>query len=320
VRRIERLINLVAALLETSQPMTADDIRRDVAGYAEAASFEAFRRMFERDKESLRNIGIPLEVVASNAYEDTHDAYIIPKARYYLPNIDFAPEEVTALRIVARSLVGGGEQAEAGVLKLSMDDPEESWGGPTVRWGADLAAEEPTLGPLYSAVIDRAPVSFLYRSARSDEGTKREVDGYGLLHRWGHWYLVGRDRSDEVVKSFKISRIEKSIKRLDGTYEVPSDFDASGHLAGEKFAVGDEQQIATVLFDESMRWWPEQNMATAATRESATGGLEVDIPVGNVDALVSWLIGFGTGVELLAPPSAREHLLRHLEPYLGEAS
>src|SRR5687768_17612015 len=61
MRRIERLINLVAALLETSRPMTADDIRNDIAGYAEAASFEAFRRMFERDKEALRAIGIPVE-------------------------------------------------------------------------------------------------------------------------------------------------------------------------------------------------------------------------------------------------------------------
>jgi predicted DNA-binding transcriptional regulator YafY len=319
MRRIERLINLVAALLETSRPMTADDIRHKIAGYDEAANFEAFRRMFERDKDSLRNIGIPLEVVSVDAFEDRREAYIIPKARYYLPDIDFEPDEVAALRIVAQSLVGGSEQAESGVLKLSMDDPEERWSGPRVRWGADLAAEQPALGPLYSAIIDRTPVAFRYRSARSDDVRRREIEPFGLLHRWGHWYLVGNDRGDGVVKSFKVARIDKGVQRIDGSYEVPADFNASDHLAGETFALGDETESATVRFDASMRWWVEQNMPDAPRRESSEGALDIDLPVANVDALISWLIGFGSSVELIWPDDARAKLLQHLEPHLQGA-
>ncbi len=61
MRRIERLINLIAALLETSRPMSAEDIRRNIAGY-DQPSHDAFRRAFERDKGSLRAMGIPLDV------------------------------------------------------------------------------------------------------------------------------------------------------------------------------------------------------------------------------------------------------------------
>lgn len=318
MRRIERLINLVAALLETTRPMSADDIRNNIAGYGEAASFEAFRRMFERDKESLRNIGIPLEVVPLDSYEDRRDGYIIPKARYYLPEIDFEPDEVAALRIVAQSLVRGGDQAEAGVLKLSIDNPGGGWSGPRLRWGADLAAEEPALGPLYSAVLDRVPVAFRYRSARAEGSSPREVEGYGLLHRWGHWYLVGRDRADDVVKSFKVARIEKAVRRLEGSYEVPADFDASEHLAGEAFTVGDEQIKATIRFAPTMRWWAEQNMSAAPSHEGPDGSLDVEMKVGNLDALVSWLIELGPGVEIVSPPEARSHLLEHLKTYLTE--
>lgn len=320
MRRIERLINLVAALLETSRPMTADDIRHNIAGYADAASFDAFRRMFERDKESLRAIGIPLEVVTTDVWDDTPDGYIIPKARYYLPDIDFEPDEVAALRIAAEALLGGADQAEAGLMKLSLDTSSAPWSGPRAVWGADLAVEGSVLGPLYSAVIDRAPLSFDYGSARSDEVRTREVEGYGLLHRWGHWYLVGRDRGDGVVKSFKVARLASSPIRGDGSYEIPDDFDASQHLAGKTFEIGDDLQTATVRFDADTRWWLEQNMPDAETDQGPDGSLDVKVPVANVDALVSWLLGFGAGVELIAPAEARVHLVRHLAPYAEEAA
>ena len=319
MRRIERLINLVAALLETSQPMTADDIRNNIAGYDEPANFEAFRRTFERDKESLRAIGIPLEAVTTDVWADTPDGYIIPKARYYLPDIDFEPDEVAALRIAAEALLGGGEQAEAGLLKLSLDTSSAPWSGPRAVLGADLSVEGSALGPLYSGVIERAPLAFEYTSAQSDDARAREVEGYGLLHRFGHWYLVGRDRADGVVKSFKVARIASAPRRLDGTYEVPTDFDASQHLAGKSFEIGDELQNATVRFDATMRWWPEQNMPEAEREEGPEGSLDVELPVGNLDALVSWLLGFGSGVELIAPEAARAHLLNHLAPYLDGA-
>src|ERR671919_1957396 len=76
MRRIERLINLIAALLEARHPMTAEDIRQSIAGY-EQSSREAFRRSFERDKEALRAMGIPLELTPDPATGT--DAYHIPK-------------------------------------------------------------------------------------------------------------------------------------------------------------------------------------------------------------------------------------------------
>ena len=58
-RKTERLLSLVVCLLSTRRYLTAAQIREAVPGYPD--SFEAFKRMFERDKEELRELGIPLE-------------------------------------------------------------------------------------------------------------------------------------------------------------------------------------------------------------------------------------------------------------------
>ena len=59
--KIERLMNLVIALLSTRGYLSAERIRASVAGYADCPTDEAFSRMFERDKAELRDLGIPLE-------------------------------------------------------------------------------------------------------------------------------------------------------------------------------------------------------------------------------------------------------------------
>lgn len=317
MRRIERLINLIAALLETPRPLSADDIRRNVAGY-DQANHEAFRRAFERDKEALRAMGIPLELRPSpdDPLGEQLDAYIIPKDRYYLPDIDLEPDEVTALRLAADAVLGAGDEVESGLLKLSMDAPSSSLGTPRVAWGADVTASEPSLAGLYGALLERAPVRFTYRAASGEE-RERRVEPYGLVHRRGSWYLVGRDRDREAVRSFKVSRVVSDVASEPGNYEIPNGFDAAEHLAGEPFEIGSEEPaLATVRFSATLRWWAEQNLDRGARSEGPDGSLDVELPVANTSALVSWALGFGDEIEILEPPEARAALKDHLAPWL----
>ncbi len=62
-RVIERLLNLLAFLLDAGRPVTADEIRHTVAGYGQEGD-EAFRRTFERDKDLLRHLGVPLRLAS----------------------------------------------------------------------------------------------------------------------------------------------------------------------------------------------------------------------------------------------------------------
>ena len=318
MRRIERLINLIAALLETPRPMTADEIRERIAGY-DQPNFEAFRRAFERDKEALRTMGIPLEVVPTDPFVDQADGYTIPKEKYYLPDLDLEPDELAALQIAAQAVVGAHDQAGSGLLKLSVSEETGGIGSGRVSWGADLAAEQPVLGPLYSALLARRPVSFDYETADGEVATRR-VEPYGLVHRRGNWYLVARDVDRGEQRTFRASRLRSTVSELDGTYEIPETFDAEEYVAAEAWASGPEDVTAIVRFDAKLRWWVEQNLGTHRFDEGPEGALDVHIEIGNADAFVSWVIELGSDVEVVSPPELRARLCDRIAGFLEAAS
>lgn len=312
MRRIERLINLIAALLDTERPLSAEDIRRKIKGYDQPSDM-AFRRSFERDKDALRTMGIPLEVrpVPGGDVE----GYIIPKEKYYLPELDLEPDEVAALRLTA-SAVLGGSQAESGLMKLSVDAPSVDWSGPRVVWGADVATEQPLLGTLYGALLERSAVRFTYETA-DGSSAERTIEPYGLVHRAGHWYLVGRDVSRDAVRSFKVSRIQGDVTTTGESYAIPEGFDATARLGAEPWEIGEDKTAVTLRFDPSIAWWPHQNLPDAKASENDDGSSDVTMDVANLDALISWVIGFGDKIEISDPESARARLVEHLAPFLA---
>lgn len=295
--------------------MSAEDIRQRIAGY-DQPSHDAFRRSFERDKDSLRSMGIPLEVKPVPGGDV--DGYIIPKDKYYLPELDLEPDEVAALRLTASAVLGGHDLAESGLMKLSVDAPSVEWNGPRVVWGADIAVEQPLLGSLYGALLERRAVRFEYLSA---DGTSsdRTIEPYGLVHRTGHWYVVGRDSSRDAVRSFKVSRIRKDVDATSSTYEIPHGFDAAAHLGGEPWEIGETAVPVTVGFDPTVAWWAHQNLGALAVKDRDDGSCEVTMDAANLDPLISWVIGFGGHVEIVSPPEARARMLEQLSPFLEDA-
>src|SRR6266542_3241433 len=103
---LERLINLVALLLEARRPLTFEQIRSLMPAYQQG-DLAAAKRMFERDKDTLREVGIPVE-----------QGYRISKDEYYLPEVSFTPDEVWALFVAAHAPGEGGD-AELAFQKLS---------------------------------------------------------------------------------------------------------------------------------------------------------------------------------------------------------
>ena len=318
MRRIERLINLIAALLEARRPMTADEIREQIAGY-DQPNFDAFRRAFERDKEALRAMGIPLDVVPTDAFVDQADGYTIPKEKYYLPDLDLEPDELAALQIAAQTVLGAQEQAGSGLLKLSVADGGGGIGPERISWGADLAAEQPALGPLYSALLERRPVHFDYETADGSTSSRR-VEPYGLVHRRGNWYLVANDIDRGEQRTFRVSRIASGVDEIDGSYDIPPSFDAEDYVAQEAWETGAEDVTATVRFDPSLRWWVEQNLRGHSQTEADGDSVEVAIDVANADAFISWIIELGEGIEIVAPEALRERLCRRIESFLPKAT
>ncbi|MGH2819833.1 MAG: helix-turn-helix transcriptional regulator [Actinomycetota bacterium] len=311
MRRIERLINLIAALLETRTPMTAEQVRTEIAGY-DRGSFDAFRRTFERDKEALRAMGIPLEVVPTDPFAEQADGYIISKERYSLPDLDLEADELAALRLAAL-----GEQAHTGLLKLSVSSEAATSGGPPLVAGANVGAEHPHLVPLYAALLERHPVRFGYETGRGSVGD-RSVEPHALVHRAGHWYLVGRDAADGETKTFKLSRFTSEVRTLPGVYRMPAHSDAGERVASKAWEFGGDEPVAVVVrFDPALRWWAEQNLSGFPTTEPEGGALDVEMRVTNVEALLGWVLEFHGGAEVVSPGHIRARVVEHITPFLS---
>ena len=117
MRKVERLVNLIALLLDTRRPLTLDQVAELVPGYE--ASGESLRRMFERDKEELRGLGVPVERAPIDAWGSEEGYFIDPEA-YGMPELDLAPDERQEAERVGEPLLGGPERRDDAVLKINM--------------------------------------------------------------------------------------------------------------------------------------------------------------------------------------------------------
>lgn len=318
VRKSERLLNLIVMLLETKQPVTAELIHRTIPGYGQD-QWDSFKRMFERDKEELREMGIPLELSGTDLW-DTEQGYRIPKDRYYLPDLDLKPDEMAALWLAASLLrMSDPGPARTALMKLSdMPPPEDAKSLSLVS--ADMGLAAPNLSVTLEALSDRKQLTFRYRSR---SGTRnRTVDPYGLTHRRGRWYLVAQDSSAEQIRSFRLDRIEGAVHMTHPSapgpeFDIPEDFSLQGYLERPPFAEGEQPVTqAQVLFDSSTAWWAERSSPWLRLEPHEQGRVAT-VDVHDEGGFISWLLSFGPGAEVLGPQHLRDLALQRLEAICG---
>jgi predicted DNA-binding transcriptional regulator YafY len=299
-RVIERLLNLLAYLLTVGRPVTAAEIRVTVAGY-DQESDEAFRRMFERDKDLLRGLGIPLQLRPTDRFE-VEEGYVVPAEEYALDDPGLTEEERTALWLAAQAVrLGGQAQGPAAMFKLG-GAPLTAAGEPLA---ADLGAEAEDLAAVFDAVTERRRLSFRYRDR------DRTLEPYGLVHRRGHWYISGRERGSGEIKAFRLDRAAGvGATGEAGAFRRPAGYDAGAAIPDAPWEAGGEDLVARVRFDPEVAWWARRQLTGAeSVTEDGDGGLEVTFRVANPGAFIGWLIGFEDRAEILEPPELRAGLI-----------
>lgn len=295
---IERLLNLLAFLLTSSRPVSADEIRHRVAGYG-GSSDDAFRRMFERDKSTLRRIGIPLELSEGNGW-GIDAGYVIDPDAYRLPDPGLSDEERAALSLAARVVrLGGSPAAPEALLKLGGPGPGEG----SEPLGADLGAAADRLGDLFAAVSERRVVTFSYRDR------DRVLEPYGLAHRRGHWYLVGS--TGEETRVFRVDRMtDVQLGEEPDAFTRPSDFDLRAEIDAHPWEAGtDEGIVAEVEFEPELAWWAARTLRV----EHDEGPLTVSLPIANVDAFIGWILSFDDAAVVKGPPELRRQIMERIE-------
>jgi proteasome accessory factor B len=253
-RRAERLVNLVICLLSTRQFLSAERIRDAVPGYEAAdgssGTDEAFKRMFERDKAELRDLGIPLET-GHNSYLDNEDGYRITRRDYELPPIEFDPAEAAAVGLAARLWQSAtlGEPARAALIKLRAagTDVHASDTPGAVPY---LDASDPSLPALLEAARLSRAVRFEYTKAGMGTAQTRTLEPWGVLSWRRRWYVAGFDRDRGEARSFRLSRISGKVEFVGkpGGFERPEKVDLRELIAGRG---PEDTRVARVWVDGS---------------------------------------------------------------------
>jgi proteasome accessory factor B len=315
---LERLVNLVALLLEARRPKTFEEIRTVMPAYQQEDVASA-KRMFERDKDTLRDVGVPIEVAPTDVWE-TEQGYRIPKDRYYLPEIGFTPDEVWALFVAAHAS-GDDAEAELAFWKLATGVDTTLLSAIVDRPVAPGAnASGPHLGGIADALSRRRAVRFRYRPSQGKPG-QREVDPYSLVFRSGQWYLVGRDRSKDEVRSYRLSRVTGPIKEVGQAGLPPEGFDASRHLRAGPWGLGDPEATARVAFSPAVAWWAVPSVPGARVVERRPDGwVEADVPASRTDAFASWVLSFGPDARVRSPSALRDEVVGRLQALVGDGS
>ncbi|MGB2718898.1 MAG: WYL domain-containing protein, partial [Rhodococcus sp. (in: high G+C Gram-positive bacteria)] len=214
--KVERLMNLVICLLSTRQFLTAEWIRESVAGYDDSTSHEAFSRMFERDKNELRDLGVPLETGTATRFGGV-EGYRINRDAYELPDIDLTSEESAAVAVAVKLWESPEltSAAQSALLKLRAAgiqvDQNESAAAVTAV-PARTRGSEPALGALLAAIDDGKSVRFQHRPSLTEPFTTRTVQPWGVVTFRGRWYLVGHDVDRDDTRTFRLSRIGDEVK------------------------------------------------------------------------------------------------------------
>jgi proteasome accessory factor B len=346
--KLHRWLDLLATLLARRAPATFVEIARDVPAYladgsvAESKPSDSLKRMFERDKLELRELGIPIISVGDEGEIET--AYQLKRTDFYLPylaimsdrgvaapekvdrygyhsltTLAFEPDELEAIRDAANRVAQMGDEslvddARAALRKLAFDLPF----GAIDQLPGDAAILPPTARPdpatlvvLGDALFARKRVSFAYQAMGSEESAERTVEPYGLFFLNGHWYLTARDVAKDALRNFRVSRVGVATphKQKSGTpdYAIPHTFSLREHARSRQaWEIGDGEAFDAIV---------EFHGHTGAVTAAAALGNPIDgtasrrrFTVRRSDSFARWLLAFaGDACPIEPPPLVAEY-------------
>jgi predicted DNA-binding transcriptional regulator YafY len=296
VAKIERLLDLVAALLHTERPLTAEQLRERIPGYPQDK--DSFKRAFERDKKDLRDMGVPVEVVVIPGTMPPEDGYRIDPDEYYLPDPGLEPDELAAINLAASAVRLEGVSAAGGLRKLGALRPDQ----PPATIATLPAA--PHLSTAFDAVSARRRLSFRYG------GRDRTVDPSRLQHRRGRWYLQGHDHGAGEARSFRLDRVEGDLT-ADAPGSAGARPDPAEHeLTLDGWALGDDEPTeARVRIAAPQARVAVMQVPGVPAQWQDDGAVVLTMPVRHVDGFRSFVLGFLDDAEVLGPEELRRDLV-----------
>lgn len=329
----ERLFSLVLALLATESGLTKNEILSTVQGYRQryrsGGDNANLERQFERDKDDIRDLGVPLETIDSpgDAGNNQTLRYRIPRGAYELPkDVTFSNDETTLLNLAAMVWREGSLSGESRRALLKLRSLGATPDEPVIGYAPRLRLRDAAFEPLNAALDKHLIVRFPYLTPGDDQSREREVIPLALVQYQGRWHLSAEeiapsaDSGQGVHKTYLLRRIVGPVVTGKAAPTRPGDH-AAAALAGleevwergvAEVQVVSDSDAATRL---SNRRGTERVESASAGAAVSTGAGELRLRLHYVDAniLADELAGFGPEVLVLGPPQLREAVIARLQ-------
>jgi proteasome accessory factor B len=303
-QKTERLINLTLALLASKRYLSKAEILRNIPGYE--GSPETKERMFERDKDDLRSLGIQIDVNNFDPLFEDEQGYLIKSDSFQFAENEFTKEELLLLTMAANLWHDSAVEIDSqnALLKIqSLSGPVENdmTTTPTLR----ITEDWQLLVSIFTAVQNKQILEFSYR------GKKRQVNPYGLYSSKGFWYLIAFEIN--VIKSFKLVRIEGEVDLIGekDAFDKPVNFNVGNFLKEESNSVS----LVSKLQVRKGAALSLRNKFTVKDLDSEWDLM--DIPYTNEQELLEMVLWHGTDLKLIEPAALRQLLVANLESYLN---
>jgi len=312
----ERLFSLVLALIATQVGLTKNDILSTVQGYRQrfqvGGDNASLERQFERDKDDIRELGIPLETIDSpdDPGSNHHLRYRIPKGLYDLPaDISFSPDEIMLLKLAAAVWREGSLSAESrrALTKLNSLGIEST--DPVIGYAPSLRAREAAFEPLSKAMDRGQVVAFLYLKPGDRDARRRTVAPLAVVLHEGRWHLYGTDQDAGATRTFLLSRIVGPVVTVAGA-SAPAADDGQGQLALAELDALWQSQIAQIAVE------PGTDAAVRLSKRGTqlSGGIAgtMELHYTDINVLADELAGYGPEVLVETPSALRDAVLARL--------
>jgi proteasome accessory factor B len=315
-KKSERLMNLTICLLVARTFIPKDRIRQAVEGY-HGLGDDAFDRMFDRDKEELRVLGVPIEVGSVDKGFDDEVGYRIRRDRFELPEISLEADEAAILGLAARVWQHArlASATTQGLRKLRAGgvDVDES---ALAILEPQLATDEPAFDAVFEAVTHRRPIEFAHRTAGRPEPILRHLQPWGIVSWHGHWYVAGLDLDRDAERMFRVSRITGDVVPIGppNSYAPPADLDL--RALASSLAPPHPNNDATLRVrtgtGDSLR---RRALHATPVDEQWT---ELVVPYASGQSLADELLSYGPDVVVIRPDEVRDDIIRRLGALAGE--
>jgi proteasome accessory factor B len=314
-RKSERLMNLLITLLVSRGYVTKQRLREVIPDYKDAASDDAFERMFDRDKDDLRALGVPIELGGYDALFEDEAGYRIVRSAFELPEVELEADEAAVVGLAARvwQQAGLASATSDALRKLragGVDVDVEALNVAQPR----LAADEPSFEAFWEGVSTRRPVRFGYRTSASAAPSERHLEPWGIVSYRSRWYVVGHDVDRDDQRMFRLSRVVGEVRLVGdpGSFDVPEGTDIR-ELAG-RLAPDTPERTAVVL--------ARPGKALALRHRGRVTGAEegwdrIEIGFGRLESLVDEVLSHGADVVVREPDDLREAVVERLRAVAG---